>query len=217
MATAPIVEYYRLVDDGTNSNSFQYVNPAAPAPETLLDFGTVDAGTNTYQTAYDGDNSILTDTNKAVQVYAIYNNNSNSTSYNSSGVSDMQDTYLSIVSNETGQQGNSAGDVYEHRWVNVLLNNGTYGTDDVALGKYTVDTSPTAVADTTETKLQLTAMGLDATVSTNVGVIKGKANGGSLTGTDTENFAQIKTWVDIKPNAPAGPHLFRLRTTYSYT
>lgn len=216
MATAPIVEYYRLVDDGTNSGSFQYANPAAPAPETLLDFGTVDAGTNTYQTAYNGDNSLLTSSNNAVQVYAIYNNNSNSTNYNSSGVSDMQDTYLSIVSNEAGQQGNSAGDVYEYRWVNALLNNDAYG-DEAKLGKYTAATSPIGTADTAETKLQLTAMGLDATNSAEVGIIKGKANGGSLTGEDAKNFAQIKTWVDIAPNAPAGPHLFRLRTTYSYT
>jgi hypothetical protein len=129
----------------------------------------------------------------------------------------MQDTYLSIVSNETGQQGNSAGDVYEYRWVNVLLNNANYGTDQVALGKYTADTSPENKADANEYKLQLTAMGLDATNSAEVGIIKGKANGGSLTGEDAKNFAQIKTWVDIKPNAPAGPHLFRLRTTYSYT
>jgi hypothetical protein len=115
----------------------------------------------------------------------------------------MQNTDLSVVSNEPDEQGNSGGNVFNYHWINVLLNDGVYGDDEVALGKD--DDDPTK-----ENKLRLTALGLNTE-----GVISGAANGGTLS--DTENFARIKVWVDIQNDAPAGPHLFRLRTTYSYT
>ena len=40
---APTVEYYRLVDDGTGAGTYKF---DTGAPATLLDFGTIDAGTN---------------------------------------------------------------------------------------------------------------------------------------------------------------------------
>ena len=200
-AVAPVVEYFRLVDDGTTTDTFTFETGNAA---TLLDFGTVDAGTNTLKSNV----SEITAAEKGCQVYAIYNNKGGSTA-----TSDMQNATLSVVNNETGQQGNSNGVVYENKWINVVLNDHDENTESVALGRSAQDVTD-GVA---EGKLQLTAVGLEADPSS-VGIIKGAANGGTLTGTDDiKNYARIKVWLDILGSAPAGPHNFRLRTTYSYT
>lgn len=188
---APKVEYYRLVDDGTGAGKYKF---DTGSPATLLDFGTVDAGTSTYEATQ----SKILNTLKGCQVYAIFNSKGAS-----AAASDMQNTTLSVVSNETGHEGNKADTVYEKSWVNVLINNETFG-DSVALGNVTG-------SEITKT---LTALGEDS--STNSGIIKGTANDGTLTNA-THNYAICKVWVNIEPNAPAGPHNFRLRTTYSYT
>lgn len=216
MAVAPVVEYYRLVDDGTGMGVLDYLKDSNNnvVPASFLDFGTVDAGSDTYEASV----SNITDQNSACQVYAIYNNNSNSSGYVSGGVSDMQNTMLSVVSNETGQQGSSIGDVFERKWIQVVLNDHDESLDKVALGQYSSAVAaeiPGIVADAQETKLQLTALGLNE--ATQSGTIKGAANTGTITAADAENFARIKVWLKIEANAPAGPHLFRLRTTYSYT
>lgn len=205
-AVAPVVEYFRLVDDGTTTDTFTF---ETGTPATLLDFGTVDAGSNTLKSNV----SEITASEAGCQVYAIYNNRFGSTGYESAGTSDMQNATLSVVNNETGQQGNSNGVVYENKWINVVLNDHDENTENVALGRSAQDVTD-GIA---EGKLQLTAVGLDDTDPNEVGTIKGTANGGTLTGTDATNYARIKVWLDILANAPAGPHNFRLRTTYSYT
>ena len=201
-AVAPVVEYFRLVDDGTSTDTFTFETGNAA---TLLDFGTVDAGSNTLKSNV----SEITAAEKGCQVYAIYNNKGGSTD-----TSDMQNAVLSVVNNEAGQQGNSNGVVYENKWINVVLNDHDENTESVALGRSAQDVTD----DVEEGKLQLTAVGLNDTDPTEAGTIKGTANGGTLTGTnDIKNYARIKVWLDILANAPAGPHNFRLRTTYSYT
>ena len=202
MAVQPIVEYYRLVDDGTGA-AYNFVNPSSPTAATLLDFGTVDAGQDTYEQNI----ANITTANNGCQVYAIYNNRGDGTN----ATSTMQNTILSVVNNEDGHQGNSDGDVYTGKWINVVLNDHSEVTETVQLGKGETD----GVPDKTETKLQLTALGINE--QTNAGEISGAANGGTLTGEDTKNFARIKIWVHPELNAVAGPHKFRLRTTYSYT
>lgn len=202
MAVQPIVEYYRLVDDGTGA-AYNFENPSNPTAATLLDFGTVDAGQDTYEQNI----ANITATNNGCQVYAIYNNRGDGTN----ATSTMQNTILSVVNNEAGHQGNSDGDVYTGKWINVVLNDHSEITETVQLGKGETNGTP----DATETKLQLTALGINE--QTNAGEISGAANGGTLTGEDTKNFARIKIWVHPELNAVAGPHKFRLRTTYSYT
>jgi len=193
MAVAPIVEYYRL--EGT-TGSYQFVD--ANNPSTQLDFGTVDAGTSTHE----GTITNITSSLAGCQVFAIFNNKSAT----GGPVSDMQNAVLSVVDDT----GSSAGTVYEGRWINVVLNDGDEN-DPVKLGKYKATTDHPA--DTEETKLDLTAAGLDAV--NDKGTIKGTTNGGTLA--DTTNYAIIKTWVHPEANADAGSHNFRLRTTYSYT
>lgn len=187
MATAPIVEYYRL--EGT-TGSYQFVDGTTPS--TQLDFGTVDAGTSTHE----GTITNITSSLAGCQVFAIFNNKGAT----GVDVSDMQNAVLSVVDDT----GSSAGTVYEGRWINVVLNDGDEN-DPVKLGKHTTDAE--------ETKLDLTAAGLDAV--NDKGTIEGGTNGGTLA--DTNNYAIIKTWVYPEANAAAGSHNFRLRTTYSYT
>ena len=101
----------------------------------------------------------------------------------------------------------------QNKWINVVLNDHDENTESVALGRSAQDVTN----GDPEGKLQLTAVGLEADPN-EVGIIKGAANGGTLTGTDDiKNYARIKVWLDILAGAPAGPHNFRLRTTYSYT
>ena len=189
---APTVEYYRLVDDGTGAGKYKF---DTGTPATLLDFGTIDAGTSTYEATQ----SNITNTLKGCQVYAIFNSKGAS-----NDASDMQNTTLSVVSNETGHEGNKVDTVYDKSWVNVLMNNESFGSDAVALGNVTGS----------EITKVLTAVGEDS--STNPGLIKGTKNDGTLTNA-TSNYVICKLWVNIEPNAPAGPHKFRLRITYSYT
>jgi hypothetical protein len=193
MAVAPIVEYYRL--EGS-TGQYQFVD--ANNPSTQLDFGTVDAGTSTHE----GTITNITSSLAGCQVFAIFNNKGAA----GGAVSDMQNAVLSVVDDT----GSSAGKVYEGRWINVVLNDGDEN-NPVKLGKYKATADHPA--DTEEFKLDLTAIELDP--ENDKGTIKGTANGGTLA--DTDNYAQIKVWVDIQANADAGPHLFRLRTTYSYT
>ena len=209
MAEQPIVEYYRLVDDGTGMDKLDFLKNSKNeiVPANFLDFGIVDAGSNTYKENV----SEITSDNAACQVYAIFNNKGGQ-----SDKANMQNAWLSVVSNEQGQQGSSQGDVFERKWIQVVLNDHDEATDAKSLGKYSAKAAqdiPGVTADTEETKLQLTALGLDE--STQGGTIKGAQNGGALT--DTQNYARVKVWLKIENNAPAGPHLFRLRTTYSYT
>lgn len=191
---APIVEYWRLVDDGTGTGAYTFADTTAA---TLLDFGTVDAGTNTYE----GTAANITKDLASCQVYAIFNAKGATTAS-----SDMQNTVLSVVSNESGHEGSKQDVVYEKSWVNVLMNKEDVDSSAVALGNVTG----------TEVTKKLTAIGLDASVTGNEGTIKGTANDGTLANAG-ENYCIIKTWVDLPPNAAAGPHHFRLRTTYSYT
>ena len=205
-AIAPVVEYFRLVDDGTTTDTFTFETGNAA---TMLDFGTVDAGSNTLKSNV----SDITAAEKGCQVYAIYNNRFGSPNYESAGTSDMQNATLSVVNNEANQQGNSNGVVYENKWINVVLNDHDENTESVALGRSAQDVTN----GDPEGKLQLTAVGLESDPN-EAGTIKGAANGGTLTGDpDIKNYARIKVWLDILANAPAGPHNFRLRTTYSYT
>lgn len=191
---APIVEYWRLVDDGTGTGAYTFADTKAA---TLLDFGTVDAGTNTYE----GTAANITNSLASCQVYAIFNAKGAATAS-----SDMQNTVLSVVSNEAGHEGSKQDIVYEKSWVNVLMNKEDVASSAVALGNVTG----------TEVTKKLTAIGLDPTVTGNEGTIKGTANDGTLANAG-DNYCIIKTWVDLPPNAAAGPHYFRLRTTYSYT
>jgi hypothetical protein len=206
---APNVEYYRLVDDGTGMDQLDFLKDGnnAVVAANFLDFGIVDAGNNTYKQNV----SDITADNSACQVYAIFNNKGGQTDR-----ADMQNAWLSVVSNEEGQQGSSQGDVFERKWIQVVLNDHDEATNAKSLGKYSAKVAqeiPGVTADTEETKLQLTALGIDE--STQAGTIKGAQNGGALT--DTQNYARVKVWLKIEADAPAGPHLFRLRTTYSYT
>ena len=131
-AVAPVVEYFRLVDDGTTTDTFTFETGTAA---TLLDFGTVDAGSNTLKSNV----SEITASEAGCQVYAIYNNRFGSSGYESAGTSDMQNATLSVVNNETGQQGNSNGVVYENKWINVVLNDHDENTENVALGRSAQD------------------------------------------------------------------------------
>ena len=196
MATAPIVEYYRL--EGT-TGSYQFVD--ANNPSTQLDFGTVDAGTSTHE----GTITNITSSLAGCQVFAIFNNKGAA----GGAVSNMQNAVLSVVDDT----GSSAGAVYEGRWINVVLNDGDEN-DPVKLGKYTAKTSEDGTPDTEETKLDLTAIELDAV--NDKGTIEGGTNDGTLAAAK-KNYAIIKTWVKPEANAEAGSHNFRLRTTYSYT
>ena len=198
MAVQPIVEYYRLVNNGTGE-AYNFENPSSPTAATLLDFGTIDDGGD----AYKANITDITADNNGCQVYAIYNNRGDGTN----STSTMQNTLLSVVNNEDGHQGNSDGYVYTGKWINVVLNDHDEISDVVKLGKGETDDS--------EAKLQLTALGINE--HTNAGEISGAANGGTLAGEDTKNFARIKIWAHPELNAVAGPHKFRLRTTYSYT
>ena len=189
---APTVEYYRLVDDGTGAGTYKF---DTGAPATLLDFGTIDAGTNTYEATQ----ANITNKLKSCQVYAIFNSKGAS-----ADASDMQNTTLSVVSNEAGHEGNKVDTVYEKSWINVLMNNESFGSDAVALGNVTGS----------EVTKVLTAIGEDS--STNPGLIKGTRHDGTLANA-THNYVICKLWANLEPNAAAGPHKFRLRTTYSYT
>ena len=240
MAVAPVVNYYRLVYDetATGSDQFKFAE-ATDTPATLLDFGIVDAGDDNWNP----DKTKYTADYKPVQVYAIYNNRGAGTG---ADVSDMQNTKLSVVSNESGKEGNTEGTVYYSRWIQILLNGEDHDSDGwTSLGKYDPTTATAAgykanqclpnfnelgnnsnsatdaiptegTADSAETKKELTAFGFSG-VTGKAGIISGASNGGTLTGTDQENFARITVWPITAPNAPAGAHKFRLRTTYSYT
>ena len=196
MAVAPIVEYYRL-EGSTGQYQFVDANNAS----TQLDFGTVDAGTSTYE----GTMTNITSDLAGCQVFAIFNNKGAA----GGAVSNMQNAVLSVVDDT----GSSAGTVFEGRWINVVLNQNNED-DPVKLGKYTAKTSPEQVADADETKLDLTAIELDPV--NDKGTIEGGTNDGTLLGAK-RNYAIIKTWVQVQANADAGSHNFRLRTTYSYT
>ena len=195
---APKVEYYRLVDDGTSTGTFKFLDASTPA--TLLDFGTVDAGSSSNANKTTVDAATSNNDPGGYQAYAIFNAKGESTDH-----SDMQNAELGVVSNEAGHEGNQDGDVYTNHWVHVLLNTNP-ASKAVALDL--------ASDGETVVKQPLTAIGVDASES--AGVIKGTKNDGTLSGAQS-NYARITTWVELQANAPAGPHYFRLRTTYQYT
>ena len=176
---APIVTYYE--DDSTQA--------------TKLDFGTVDAGT---------------DTKTALKRLYIWNNKAGG-----SAVSNMQSAKLSIVD----KSGNKAGTVYQHGWVYAKTND--TGDSDVTtnathLGKVDASVIPGNTiytsADATEQTIDLSA----ANGTSGTGIIEGGTNGGA-SATDTANYCKVAFYVNIEANAPAGQHEFKLRTSYSYT
>lgn len=193
---APKVEYYRLVDDGTNSGTYKFVDDKNAA--TLLDFGTVDAGSDSHLDKTIVDAAAANADPAGYQAFAIFNAKGESTDH-----SDMQNSVVGVVNNEVGHEGNKDGVVYEQHWIHVLMN---AETDDVSLG-FDKETS----SEVTKT---LTAIGLDPAEA--AGTIKGSKNDGTLLNAQN-NYARILTWVSLPQNAAAGPHYFRLRTTYSYT
>lgn len=197
---APVVEYYRLVDDGTSTSTYAlYDAGSGVAPATLLDFGTVDAGTDYYE----GTTANITASLDSCQVYAIFNAKGATSSTESSH---MQNTVLSVVSNEAGHEGAKMDAVYDNAWIHCIINAETQA-DEIALGK----------DGTGEKTKTLTAAGLDQDpAKSDYGIIQGSANDGTLANS-SKNYAIVKLWVSTKANAAAGPHYFRLRTTYSYT
>ena len=224
MAVAPVVNYYRLKWDSTvgSAGGFAFVDPDTPS--TSLDFGIVDAGDMTYQDDADIAAASLNEAS-GCQVFAIFNNKGANTE--GSEVSDMQNTYLSVV-DQNGGSGTAENPFYigNQKWIQVLMNNekqsdgwfslGVYSGGDIqedvrVNGNYTVGEAETG---TNAGKKELHAVGYDT--PDKAGIISGGLNDGTLNSA-TNNYAQIKLFVGIPQNAPAGAHNFRIRTTYSYT
>ena len=225
MAVAPVVKYYRLKWDSTvgSAGGFAFVDETTDS--TQLDFGIVDAGDMTYQEDADISAASLNEASRC-QVFAIFNNKGANTA--GSEVSDMQNAYLSVV-DENGGSGTTQNPFYigNQKWIQVLMNSekqsdgwfslGVYSGGDIqedvrVNGDYTVGDPETG---TNAGKKELHAVAYDDTPD-KVGIISGGLNDGTLNSA-TNNYAQIKLFVGIPQNAPAGAHNFRIRTTYSYT
>jgi len=225
MAVAPVVKYYRLKWDSTvgSAGGFAFVDDTTDS--TSLDFGIVDAGDMTYQEDADISAASLNEASRC-QVFAIFNNKGATTA--GSEVSDMQNAYLSVV-DKNGGSGTAENPFYigNQKWIQVLMNSekqsdgwfslGVYSGGDIqedvrVNGDYTVGDPETG---TNAGKKELHAVAYDDTPE-KVGIISGGLNDGTLNNA-TNNYAQIKLFVGIPQNAPAGAHKFRIRTTYSYT